>query len=57
MTNRIGRKSKTNKKKICQSSRSAIIWLPGEREDSGEDDGGHGDGDDGDGYADELLLW
>ena len=50
-------KYKIHKEKICQRNRSAIIWLPGEREDSREDDGGRGDGDDDDEYADELLLW
>ena len=49
-------KYKIHKEKICQRSRSAIIWLPGERADSGEADDDHGDEDDDDGYEDELLT-
>ena len=56
MTNWIKRKSNIQKEKICQKSRSAIIWLPGEREDSGEDEGDHEGEDDDDGYDDELLM-
>ena len=58
-------KYKIHKEKICQRNRSAIIWLPGEREDSGvadddhgdeDDDDDHGDEDDDDVYDDELLM-